>query len=381
MNVLPATLFALAAGCAGLIATSAWSAGQTLHAWTDAERASILSHGPWPQEAPPDPTNRLDGDPAAIAAGARLFADRRLSIDGSVACIDCHRPGDGFTDGRPRATALGEHLRNTQPVFDLAGQRWFGWDGGADSLWAAALRPLFSPVEMGATPEHVLSVLRGDERYAFLAEGGADADTAAANAGKAMAAWMAGLRSPRTAFDEYRDALADGDQQAMRAYPAEAVRGLRLFVGRGRCTLCHIGPRFTNDEFHDIGRPFFSPQGGVDAGRTVGIRRLHRDRFGLLGEHNDEPESGGDSRWKTRGLYLARHFFGAWKTPTLRGLVHTAPYTHDGSLATLRDVVDHYSDFDPTRLHSDGEAILRPLKLSEDERRDLVAFLRSLSSP
>ena len=85
-------------------------------------------------------------------------------------------------------------------------------------------------------------------------------------------------------------------------------------------------------------------------------------------------------RWKTASLLSARQQFGAWKTPTLRGLMHTAPYTHDGSLATLAEVVDHYSDFDPQRMHTHGEAILVPLHLNADERADLVAFLRSLSA-
>ncbi|MEZ5658664.1 MAG: cytochrome c peroxidase [Burkholderiaceae bacterium] len=352
--------------------------------WSAEERRRILAHGPWPKTAPLDPTNRFDGQPAARAAGRRHFYDRRHSRDGSIACVDCHRPEQGFTDARATARGLAAHHRNTMPLHDLAGQRWFGWDGGADSLWAASLRPLFADIEMGAQASRVREVLLADPATRFLAEQARDDREAAVNAAKAIAAWLAGIRSPRTAFDAYRDALANDDPAGMARYPAAAARGLRMFIGRGRCSVCHLGPRFTNDEFHDIGRPFFIGQGRIDAGRLPGIRRLQADPFNLLSRYNDEPSPTDGrhrmQRWKTASLLSARQQFGAWKTPTLRGLMHTAPYTHDGSLATLAEVVDHYSDFDPQRMHTHGEAILVPLHLNADERADLVAFLRSLSA-
>ncbi|MEZ5651058.1 MAG: cytochrome c peroxidase [Burkholderiaceae bacterium] len=388
---IPARIAAVALACLAALDGGRASAGQATDArgpgpaWSVSERAQILSHGPWPPPRSADPTNRYDGDDRARTAGRILFASRALSRGGALACIDCHQPRHGFTDGRPLATGLAAHHRNTLALHDLAGQRWFGWDGGTDSLWAASLRPLFNDIEMAVDTHRLRAHLRADERLRFLADEAPDATGATVNAAKAIAAWLAGLRSPRTPFDDYRDALDRGDREAMARYPAAAVRGLRLFIGRGRCTACHVGPRFTNEEFHDIGRPFFIGQGRVDAGRLPGVRRLRDDPFNLLGRYNDEPATGDGGRrrasWKTAMVITSRAQFGAWKTPTLRGLRHTAPYTHDGSLASLRAVVDHYSDFDPGRLHTHGEAILVPLRLSDDERNDLVAFLRSLSGP
>jgi cytochrome c peroxidase len=114
----------------------------------------------------------------------------------------------------------------------------------------------------------------------------------------------------------------------------------------------------------------------VDPGRRDGIKKLLADRFNLLGPYNDDPKR--TTATGTKHVVLEHRNFGEFKVPSLRNLALTAPYMHNGRLATLRDVVDHYSNLSPDRLHSDGEAILKPLKLSEGESRDLVAFLESL---
>ena len=370
--------------------------------FTPAQVATILSHGPWPAAPRRDPTNRLSGVPDAIALGREFFFDASLSRDGRIACASCHDPAKGFTDGLPRAVGLAGHDRNTQGLLDLGLQRWFGWDGGADSLWAASLRPLLSHVEMGADAAHVAARLRSrpavTARITALADGmaaergpgsagpsGAPANDEAlmVAAAKAIAAWLETLVSPRTAFDDFRDALARGDQAAMAAYPAAARRGLAIFAGRGNCSVCHAGPAFTNGEFHDIGRPFIVARGRVDPGRHAGIRRLRADPYNLAGSWNDQPPAQGpaDASIRTRTVALQHRNWGEWKTPGLRGLPATAPYTHDGSLATLRDVVGHYSDLDVDRLHADGEALLKPLRLTDTEIDDLVAFLETLGSP
>jgi cytochrome c peroxidase len=346
--------------------------------FTEAEIATILSHGPWPPAPRPDPTNRLSGDPAAIEAGRALFFDPGLSRDGKIACASCHDPVKGFTDGLPRAVGLARHDRNTQGLHDLGLQRWFGWDGGADNLWAASLRPMLSPIEMGSDAAAVAAHLRrrGDPGTHATDE------ALLVDAGKAIAAWLETLVSPRTPFDDFRDALARGDEAAMRAYPAPALRGLRIFVGRGNCSVCHAGPAFSNGEFHDVGRPFLVERGRVDPGRHAGIRRLQSDPYNLTGPWNDQPRTEGpaDASLRTRTVILQHRNWGEWKTPGLRGLRATAPYTHDGSLATLREVVRHYSELNLDRLHADGEALLRPLRLSDEEIDDLVAFLESLDA-
>ncbi|GAA4403372.1 cytochrome-c peroxidase [Quisquiliibacterium transsilvanicum] len=401
---------ALALSC-GLAMGGALAAGDPAATLTAEQLQRVLSLGPWPPAAACDPTSWLSCDPQAIELGRRLFFDKGLSRDGRLACASCHDPARGFTDGRPRAQGLAAHDRNTQGLLDVADRRWFGWDGGADSLWAAAIRPLLSPTEMGADAALVARRLRADPALrADLALGaspvlgagpalGAGPGLAAerglapgsttederllVRAGKALAAWMETLRSPRTPFDDFRDALARGDAPAAARYPAAALRGLKIFVGKGNCWMCHLGPGFTNDEFHDVGMPFLAAPGRVDPGRHAGLRRLRSDPYNLLGRWVDRRSGdggGGDPALKTRTVRQEHRNWGEWRTPTLRGLSATAPYMHDGRLASLRDVLRHYSELDEDRLHVDGEAILRPLRLSEAETDDLLAFLHSLEA-
>jgi len=163
----------------------------------------------------------------------------------------------------------------------------------------------------------------------------------------------------------------------MAAYPDSAQRGLKLFVGRGHCFFCHSGPAFTNGEFHDVGVAYFVAPGRADGGRYAGIQALAASRFNLLGPYNDDAAR--TTATKTRHVELAPRHWGEFKTPGLRNVAVTAPYMHNGSLATLRDVVRHYSELNEERLHADGERILRPLKLTPSEIDDVVAFLESLT--
>ncbi len=335
------------------------------------ERRAIAAHGPWPPPAAADGSNRWQHDPEAVALGRRLFADPALSATGRVACASCHLPGLAFQDGRRVAQGQQAGLRNTPGLLDVAGQRWFGWGGSSDSLWAASLRALQDPAEMGGDPAALQRHLAREPALAAVPEG----DERLVRAAKALAAFQATLVSPRTSFDDFRDALLRGDAVAAARYPLPAQRGLRLFVGRGRCHLCHAGPRFSNGEFADIGVPFFVP-GGVDAGRHAGLQALRGSRFNRLGPFADD---GGAGAVATRHVVAEHRHFGEFRVPGLRGLRQTAPFFHDGSAATLAEVVQHYSALDVERLHADGERILQPLRLSPAEAADLVAFLESLS--
>jgi cytochrome c peroxidase len=345
---------------------------------------AVLRHGPWPQPVLPDPSNRAAAHPAAIALGQRLFLDPRLSPDGTLSCAACHSPNGSFTDGRARGVGRAPLARNTPSVWNAGLQRWFGWDGAQDSLWAQSLRPILAADELGADAAHVGRVIRDDAELACLhrkAFGAPRGDPALlVDAAKALAAFQATLVSGRTPFDEYRDALARGDAAAAARYPEAARRGLAIFVGRGNCSVCHFGAAFTNGEFHDVGVPFFAGRGQVDAGRYDGIRRLQANPYNLLGAHSDD--ASGKAATRTRHVELTQRAFGQFKTPSLRNVALTAPYMHNGSLATLRDVVRHYSELDPQRVHSHGEAaLLQPLNLTDRETDDLVAFLESLTDP
>jgi cytochrome c peroxidase len=353
-------------------------------AFSSAELRRVISHGPWPPALVKDRSNRVSGNPDAIAFGRQLFSDPRLSRAGKIACASCHRLDRGLADGLPRGFGLAISDRNTPSVANVGGQRWYGWDGAHDNLWAQSLRPLLESREMGGDLAHVATTvresadLREQYRLAFGSAPGGDDERVAVDVAKAVAAWQETLVTARTPFDELRDALARGDAAAAARYPAAARRGLAIFVGRGNCSVCHTGPRFSNGEFHDIGVPFFVEPGRVDPGRHEGIRKLQASRYNLLGLFSDDPAR--STATSTRHVSLEHRNFGEFKVPSLRNVARTAPYMHNGSLKTLRDVVLHYSSLDEDRLHTDGERILKPLGLTEREVDDLVAFLESLSA-
>jgi cytochrome c peroxidase len=351
------------------------------------EVALILRQGPWPPAAARDPSNRVSGNAQAIGLGRALFFERRLSPGGAISCARCHAPEKSWVDGRAQAAGIGELERNTPSLWNARLNRWFGWDGGSDSLWSFIIRPILHPAEMGADAKHVAAALRADPQLACLYEsafgkpGRRDAaidEQVLVNAAKALAAFVETLGSGRTPFDEFRDALARDDALAAARYPDDAQRGLKIFIGKGNCSICHFGANFSNSEFHDVGVPFFV-KGGADPGRHGGIQRLRADPFNLLGRYNDDPS--GEAATKTRYLDAQHRNFGEFKTPSLRNVELSPPYMHNGRLASLRDVVLHYSGISPDRLHSDGEALLKPLDLSDAEVDDLVAFLRSLTDP
>ena len=195
---------------------------------------------------------------------------------------------------------------------------------------------------------------------------------------KALAAYLETLQSGKSDFDLLHDALARGDLGAASNYPAAARRGLAIFTGKGNCSTCHFGPNFSNSEFHDIGIPYSLGPGRVDAGRHGGIRRVKEDKYNLLGRYSDDASRASGSR--TRHVAENHATFGQFKVPSLRNVALTAPYMHNGRLATLTDAVRHYSELNEERLHQDGEALLKPLRLSAGEIADLVAFLETLTS-
>ncbi|MDP1732922.1 MAG: cytochrome c peroxidase [Sulfuritalea sp.] len=359
------------------------SAAEEIAEFTAAELGRIASHGPWPLPWTPDPGNRVSGNAAAIRLGHELFFEPRLSANRRVACATCHQPTRGFQDGRAVGRGLVDGVRNTPGLLNVRHQRWFGWDGGHDNLWSASLRPILDTREMGGSATRTARVLRNKAaldchyRQAFGTAPDASDPELLVNIAKAIAAWQETLVSPPSPFDMFRDALERNDAQAIAAYPAAAKRGLRLFLGRGQCATCHAGPLFSNGEFGDIGVPFFIKPEGVDPGRQGGIKRLLASPWNLLGTYNDDATRGNATG--TQFLRPEHRNFGEFKVPSLRNLKHTAPYMHNGSLATLRDVVRHYSELNEDRLHADGERILKPLNLGKAESSDLVAFLESLS--
>ncbi|MBK9574558.1 MAG: hypothetical protein IPO43_18450 [Rhodoferax sp.] len=368
---------------AALLTAAATAASAPLLAFTPTELQQILSHGPWPPPVALDAGNAQAGQPHAIALGQALFFDARLSPDASLSCASCHVPALAFADGRARSVGRAPLERNAPSLWNAVHERWYGWDGAADSLWSQAIRPLLDPREMAASAEHVARTIATDPalacryRQVFGGEPGADPQRTLVHAAKALGAYTGSLVSGRTAFDAFRDALQRGDRRAAARYPLAAQRGLRLFVGRGQCKVCHTGPMFSNGEFGDTGLPFFSQPGVVDPGRHGGIAALRASAYSLLSPWSDASDTA--VTVKTRHVVAQHRNFGEFKVPSLRNVADTAPYMHDGQLATLSDVVRHYSELNLDRLHADGEQILLPLHLSAQESADLTRFLQTLS--
>jgi cytochrome c peroxidase len=276
--------------------------------------------------------------PEKVALGKRLFEDKALSSTGTVACASCHDARLSFTDGEVTGKGVtGRRLaRHTPSLWNVAFSPLLFWDGRASSLEDQVHGPVENPDEMGSTFEAAPKRLASNESYgrAFGAAFPQSPAISPGNIAGALAAYERTLISPPTRFDDWVAGKTD-------ALTESEVRGFKLFTGRGRCISCHVGFDFTDHNFYDIGLA------GDDKGRG-----------------------------KEMKLPAADH---AFKTPTLRELAWSAPYMHDGSLATLEDVVRHYEGGGvprPTR----SKDLPAGLELTDEERADLVAFLQSLSS-
>ena len=288
--------------------------------------------------ARPQIVETTPSEDAKAALGFALFRDTRLSGDGTLACASCHDPERAFSDGRPKGKARdGSALkRNTPSLYNLAASPHFFADGRAASLEAQARVPITAADEMAGEFKIITERLAADPETAakFAAAFPQAPAVSETTLLAALAAYERTLVSPETRFDRW----VAGDDTALSDQERD---GFTLFVGKGGCVGCHGGWRFTDDGFRDIGLP------GDDPGRSA-----------LTGGPPD-----------------LRQF----KTPGLRELTHTAPYMHDGSLATLRDVVNHYAGGFVKRPSLDSN-LVRDLTLVDKEKADLAAFLQTLSS-
>jgi cytochrome c peroxidase len=294
-------------------------------------------------------------------------------------------PERDWSDGLARGEGMQTVDRNTPNLVNVRYHRWFGWDGASDSLWSQSIRPILNEKELASTPQHVADLVRKDTELACHYTRTFGRPPAAVTTdeallvdiGKALAAFQETIVAARTAFDEFRDALARGDRAVAARYSIPAQRGLKIFIGKGNCSTCHTGPRFTNGEFHATGVSFFAGKGRVDPGRYEGIKQLKESHFNLLGPYNDDPAR--TTAVATQHVDLAQRNFGEFKVPSLRNAALTGPYMHNGQIGTLREVVRYYSDLNVDRLHADGEQLLKPLKLTAQETDDLIVFVESLT--
>jgi cytochrome c peroxidase len=287
--------------------------------------------------------------PAKVRLGRWLFYDTRLSADGTVSCASCHEPQAGFSEREPVSTGVGgrEGDRKAPPVLNAAFPIfpvWF-WDGRATSLASQAKGPMENPVEMAMTHvgiERVVRSIRGYARYFVEAFGDdrIDIDRIA----EAIAAYEATRMSGNSAFDRW-DA---GDPKAL---DERQQQGLRLFLGKAACNQCHLGPNLSDTRFHNLGVGWRPPPPGAD------------------------PASGFADPGRAR-VTGRREDIGAFKTPTLRDVSRRAPYMHDGSVKTLREVVLLYDRGGVPNPWLSPD--VKPLHLSASEVDALVAFLGAL---
>ena len=301
------------------------------------EGITVPDIGPLPTTVPIPPGNLLYK--TKVDLGKQLYFDGRLSKSGAISCAFCHTPGAGFAD--PRQTSIGIDGkvggRQSPTVLNTAFNSFQFWDGRARSLEEQAIGPIHNPVEMGESHEHVVKKLNkvGGYRTQFQAVFGTDVSLQ--GIAEAIAAYERTVISTNSPFDRY----VKGDQSAM---DEAAVRGFTLFKGKARCILCHYGPNFTDNGFHNLGVP------------QVGPRKVDFGRFDVTHLETDK---------------------GAFKTPTLRSIAETAPYMHDGAFKTLEEVVEFLDAGGGPNEHLDP--FIKPLHLSPAEQADLVAFLHALT--
>ena len=277
--------------------------------------------------------------PDKVALGRKLFSDPILSSDKSLSCASCHDPKRAFAD--ERAVSVGvfgtKGNRNVPTVINRGYGASFFWDGRASSLEEQVLQPIVNPKELGIALEEVVARLKDDPNYreqfkAIFGKSVNENDLA-----RALASYVRTILSGDSPFDRY----LNGDREALSP---QARDGLRIFRGKGNCTACHLGPTLTDERFHNSGVTWRD-------GKLFDL-----GRFAVTGKEEDR---------------------GAFKTPTLREIAKTAPYMHDGNLATLEEVVEFYSRGGNPNPHLDTE--LHPLDLTEGEKGALLAFLRALN--
>lgn len=316
--------------------------------------------------------------PDKIALGEKLFFEGRLSANGTVACATCHQPQLAFTDARPVSVGIGSRLgqRNAPTVLNALYNKTQFWDGRALTLEQQAGLPIVNPVEMGqpnldsavarvaAIPEYRASFIRVFARPPN---------------GPDLLRAIASYERSQVSFDSPFDRFMAGDSNAITG---SARRGWVLFNSRGRCNLCHAladttsrPTTFTDDTFHNIGI-------GIQRHNVVPLARQAEQAI-ARGDTIAIDQAAILSPMSVLGRFLISRSdsdIASFKTPDIRNVMVTAPYFHDGSVATLWDVVDHYNKGDGLQnpwLDTD----IQPLALHENEIDDLVAFMASLTSP
>ncbi len=324
--------------------------------------------------------------PDKIALGDKLFHDERFSSTGDVSCATCHDVEKAFTDSPLKVSEGINKLtgtRNAPTVLNAVYMRTQFWDGRSPSLEDQALHPFLNPVEMGLKDHKpILEIVRTDPEYVKAFKSVFDKtgdEITMKEVTQAIAAFERAQVVGDTPFDRY---FYKGEIDALTA---GQKRGFEIFVNQGRCVSCHVIEQtqalFADNRFHNIGVGINDIQGEVP-----GLARKFLYAEATMTEVDVEVLTNKKSSELGR-FAITKGFddLGSFKTPTLRNIAVTAPYMHDGSLETLRDVVVHYNNGGVTK---EGNSVndflsggIRPLDLTDKEIDDLVAFMEALTSP
>jgi cytochrome c peroxidase len=342
-TVLVASLVGLMVSATGpwvfddLKSAQASPSGYAPHGTVTIDGMTVPDIGPLPTSIP-TPSANLNYK-AKIDLGKQLYFDGRLSKSGAISCAFCHNPGTGFADPRQTSIGIGGGVggRQSPTVYNTAFNHVQFWDGRARSLEEQAIGPIQNPIEMGETHENVVSKLKKLKGYQQQFRAVFGTEVSLQGIAEAIAAYERTVISTNSSFDKY----AAGDTKAM---DESAVRGMALFKGKARCILCHNGPNFTDNQFHNLGVPQVGPM-KEDLGR-YNVSKAEKDK-------------------------------GAFKTPTLRSITETAPYMHDGALKTLEEAVDFLNAGGGA--NSNLSTLVKPLNLTPEEKTDLVTFLKALT--
>jgi cytochrome c peroxidase len=301
--------------------------------------------------------------PEKIVLGKFLFFDPRLSGDGSLGCVTCHLPDQGWTTHTKLSPAYpsNKERRNSPTLINVAYNTSLIWDGRAPNLEKQALGPVKNPLHMNQNIDLLIQELDAVPGYRAGFRRAFGTAVTAEGISKALAAFQRTLVTSDSPFDRYMK----GDS---RALSESARRGMDIYRGKGHCTLCHNGPNFSDQKFHNLGVP--DPPYMNDPGVLVSIR-FDAQRMGIKEFWTLDRDPG---RYLVTKKPQDR---GAFKTPTLRNITETAPYMHNGSVDTLEEVVDFY---DRGGGNEPGiSKLLVPLGLTQKEKSDLIEFLKALT--
>ena len=380
-----------------------WKISESL--WSESELALITSLSiDQLADKPQSLGNRYLHNVAAGKLGKKLFFDTSLSRNGTVSCALCHQPARAFTDGMKVASGADRGKRNTPSLMGVSYQQWLLWDGGKDSVWSQALLPFEQPHEYNMSRVEVVRALLSRPEYlsdyqtifgdppaakainnwpeeasplgdlnslrawkSMDRQDREQVNRVFANIGKAIAAYEATLAFTRSRFDDYATEITTNGRSAV--FSAQEEEGLKLFIGRGQCISCHHSPLFSNQHFHNIGTRLDKN----DAGRSLVAEKQSWEIFNCRGRFSDAPpDSCRDLDFMNRDRF---EMSGAFKVPTLRGVVNTAPYMHAGHFADLSAVVNHYVN--PPGKRRSGH-VLPEIALDTAQQAALISFLKTL---